>query len=115
MTRANAPDRGTNIRGEEGMDMVTTAIRALGAGLAPVRLRPRAPTLALSPTAAATIMLRIPRVMDTTVAKIVAGSVTKQTEDPPVNVTTATLTLHARLLARGLPCAMGTTRILLRV
>jgi len=98
------------------MDTVTTAIRALGAGLAPVRLRPRAPTFAQGPTAAAKMMLRIPRVIDTTVAKIVAVSVTKQTEDPPpANVTIATLTFHARLLAHGLLWTMGTTRILVRV
>ena len=115
MTRTNAPDRGTNIRGEEGTVTVTTAIRALGAGLAPVRLRPRAPTFAQGPTAAATMMLRIPRVIDTTVAQTAAVSVTKQTEDPPANVTIATPTSHARLLPHGLLWTMGTARTVVRV
>lgn len=115
MTRTNAPDRGTNTRGEEGTVTVTTAIRALGAGLAPVRLRPHAPTFAQGPTAAATKMLRIPRVIDITVAKIVAVSVTKQMEDPPANVTIAALTSHAHLPPHGLLWTMGTTRIVVRV
>jgi len=99
MTWPNTPNRGINTRSEEGVDTVTTAMATLGAGLALVRLHARVPTLAQVPTTAGMIPLPIPRATGATTAKPIAGSVTKQTEDLPVNVTTAKLTL----LVRGLP------------
>jgi len=100
------PGRSINTRSEEGTDTVTTAIKTLGAGLAPVRLRVRVPAPHQVPTAAGMIPSRAPTAKNTTVAKTAAVSATKH---PPANARViVTQTLRVPFLAHGLLWTMGT-------